>query len=1006
MDAFFETFDPVVEHKRSFDAFVRSIVRLVNASRFEGNDVQVCLSNARVSMPLLEEFGIRRYAYPSECRHRNLTYAANLTCEVHIDEKRYDNIVLGKIPILVGSTLCTTQLTECKHECAFDPGGYFIVNGSEKSVVAQERMVSNYVYVFETSEGLKTVEYRAQREGELKVHRLVLYQKRGRIFGRTQVQENIPIIEFCTTCLGIEKELAIEWIGGRYEFSTDVRGIDPDLILPNMPHDAKFATLCAMVRILYAFENGLVHETDRDHTMNKRIDWSGDLMFGLFKQIWSRFTRDAQTVLQKTDVYAVTPSTLFRSTTITNGLRYSLSTGNWGISNKFRSGVSQVLNRMNHAASLSQLRRINSPVGKEGKIVKPRMLHASCFGRVCPSETPEGANTGLIKALANGATVSSWTPTHAVRLCLLDYEDLNATIRYEDTLVMMNGTPIGTVAYPNRLVDWFRSLRRRCDVALDVSIVYDAELELVSIQTDAGRLLRPLWIRRDDDPDPSWSWDRLVQEGYVEYLDAYEETNAVVAPTKEQMRGDEEYTHAEIHSNFVFGMGTAEIPFANHSQAPRIVYQAAQKKQAIGVPHTNPSDRLDSNTHVLWYAQKPIVTTEFQESYVHRDLTYAGHNAVVAIMCYTGFNQEDSVIVNRSAVDRGLFRSYLFKTVTEECTGDDRFERPGDRCVARKFADYTKLDSDGVPPLDALVRKQDVLVGRTAKKASKTHDTSVLSKFETSRVNRVMRTTAGTTNSMIKIETREMRVPEIGDKVSNRAAQKGTIGLLLSQEDMPFCPKTGMVPDIIMNPHAIPSRMTISQILETIIGKGGILDGRYCDGTPFSNPGDALVREAKERLRVHGYDPLGTERLINGMTGESMEANVFMGPVYYQRLKHMVADKYHARARGPIQGITRQPTEGRARSGSIRAGEMERDAFIAHGVSAVLNDRFMDCSDRYETNVCTVCGMFSSQVCRHCGKEGEVRNVSLPYATKLLFQELMSMGITCAIKLQPETIQA
>lgn len=1006
MDAFFESFDPTIDHKRSFEGFVRSITHLVNTTHLEGNDVHVRLSNAKLSVPVIEEFGIRRYAYPQECRLRNLTYASNFTCDVQIDDQRYAHVLLGKIPILVGSSFCTTQLVECTQECTYDPGGYFIVNGSEKSVVAQERMVSNYMYVFETGDGLKTVEYRAQREGELKVHRLVLYQKRGRIYGRTQTHEAIPLIEFCTECLGVDKDDAIEWIGGRYEFTDDVRAIDPDLILPNMPHDSKFATLCTMVRILYAFENGLVSETDRDHTMNKRIDWSGDLMFGLFKQIWSRFTRDAHTALQKTDVYAITPTALFRSTTITNGMRYSLSTGNWGISNKFRSGVSQVLNRMNHAASLSQLRRINSPVGKEGKIVKPRMLHASSFGRVCPSETPEGANTGLIKALAFGACVSTRTPTNAIVLCLLDYPDLASNVRYEDTLVLMNGVPLGSVAYPLRLIEWLRARRRRCDIAPDVSIVYDAELEVISIQTDPGRLLRPLWIRRADEPPNGASWSRLIQEGFIEYLDAYEETNVVVARNREEMLVDSEYTHAEIHDNLVFGMGTAEIPFANHSQAPRIVYQAAQKKQAIGVPFTNFETRVDSNTHVLWYPQKPIVTTEFQESYMHRELTYAGHNAIVAIMCYTGFNQEDSVIVNRSAVDRGLFRSYLFKTITEECTSEERFERPGDRSASRKFADYSKLEADGVPALDTPIAKQDVVVGRTAKKLSRTHDTSVLSKFETARVHRVVRTTGGASNAMIKLETREMRVPEIGDKVSNRAAQKGTIGLLLSQEDMPFCPVTGMVPDIIMNPHAIPSRMTISQILETVIGKGGVLDGRYCDGTAFGRSGEMLVEEAKERLQAHGYEGRGTERLINGMTGESLHADIFMGPVYYQRLKHMVADKYHARARGPIQGITRQPTEGRARAGSIRAGEMERDAFIAHGVSAVLNDRFMDCSDRYETHVCTTCGMFSSHVCRQCGKRGRVRTISLPYATKLLFQELMSMGITCAMNLTSDETHA
>lgn len=1001
MDAFFQTFDPIHDHIRSYEQFIQAILELVDGTILEGVQNTARLYDARVSVPVLEEHGIKRYAYPSECRIRNLTYACNLSCTLSIDDVVYPDVVLGKIPVMVGSTYCMTSLTECPKECMHDPGGYFIVNGSEKTILAQERMVSNSLYAFQTPDGLKTVEYRAQKEGELKVHRFVVFQKRGRVFARTQLHDSIPLIEFCTERLRIEKHVAIETIGGRYDFGTDVSNVDPVLILPNIPNlEEKFSTITTMTRMLYGFENGMIQQTDRDHVRNKRVDWSGDLLFGLFKQIWARFTRDALNVLQKKDVYILTPNSLFRSMTITNGIRYSLSTGNWGISSRFRSGVSQVLNRMNLAASMSQLRRISSPVGKEGKVIKPRMLHASSYGRTCPSETPEGSNTGLLKSLAVGAMISSRTPSAAIAHLLQSTPGYSVSIRPNETIVFLNGVPHGSVQYPQRAIEHLRSYRRRCDIAHDVSLVYDSELEIVCILTDPGRLVRPLWIRRDEEPPSNLTWYEYLEQGYIEYLDGYEETSAVVAATWNDVASrPKRFTHVEIHTNFVFGMGTSEIPFANHSQAPRIVYQAAQKKQAIGVPFTNPHTRIDSGTHQLWYPQKPIVTTEFPEHGPSKELGYAGHNCVVAIMCYSGFNQEDSVIVSQSAVDRGLFRSYLFKSVVEECGTEETFGRPGDRVQHRKFAQYNRLDPEGLPPIDEVIEKQDILVGRMAKKLGKTYDTSIPSKFETSRVNHIALSMGQSNTPMVKVQTREMRVPEIGCKVSNRAAQKGTIGVLLSQEDMPFCPRTGMVPDVIMNPHAIPSRMTISQILETVLGKGGILDGRFCDGTAFSRSGDSILNEARTTLLKHGYDAHGMDRMVNGMTGEPLEAEIFTGPVYYQRLKHMVADKYHARARGPVQGITRQPTEGRSRAGSIRAGEMERDAFISHGVSAVLNDRFMECSDKYDTQVCRRCGLFASQVCRVCGAEGELQDIVLPYATKLLFQELMSMGITCKVEM-------
>ena len=617
----------------------------------------------------------------------------------------------------------------------------------------------------------------------------------------------------------------------------------------------------------------------------------------------------------------------------------------------------------------------------------------------------------------------------------------DATLRKTGCLVFVNGVIIGYVQ-ESKLLSLATSLRvkrRNADLPFDISI--SVSQRSLWVNSDPGCLVRPVIVSsriRDLKKILETStcsenvWYRLQREGVIEFLDKQEEETMRVAirirdldySTHTTLANGMEFTHSDIHPCLMNGLCASLIPFPDHNQSPRNTYQSAMGKQAIGMYATNFFYRLDTVAHVLSYSQRALVTTQVEEM-LGTSTVPAGSSPIVVIMSYTGFNREDSVIVNQSAIDRGLFRSFVYRTYKDEekAVGADSemFENPAnvDACAGMRDACYDKLSPDGIVHPGQVVENGDAIIGKTlttsdirvneseSRKEVKRDRSTVLRNDESAIVDAVFTSKTKDGHRYVKVRTRSRRIPVIGDKLSSRHGQKGVIGCVLHQSDMPFT-EEGICPDIIINPHAIPSRMTIGQLLECLLGKLCCAEGFIGDGTPFRG---VSVENIAQELKKHGYQKYGNERLYNGMTGEMMDGLAFIGPTYYQRLKHMVKDKQHARGRGPIQILTRQPVEGRSREGGLRFGEMERDCILSHGCSAVLRERLFEQSDPFVATVCGKCGLLAQPAaenmqirnakahCNNCGTGAHCHSVQIPYAFKLLLQELYAMNIAPRLRL-------
>jgi len=471
------------------------------------------------------------------------------------------------------------------------------------------------------------------------------------------------------------------------------------------------------------------------------------------------------------------------------------------------------------------------------------------------------------------------------------------------------------------------------------------------------------------------------------------------------------HTHCEIHPSTMFGIVASCMPFPDHNQSPRNTYQSAQAKQAMGIYATNYNERMDKTAYVQTYPTRPLVDTRLMNLIKINEIP-SGCNVNVAIMTHTGYNQEDSILINKGAIDRGLFQITIYHTEKDEdkqkINGDEEIRCKPDSTKTKgmKFANYNKVNSKGLVPENTLIENRDIIIAKmTPIKENRNDHTKVIKYEDQSKLYRTVEDTYidknyveknGDGYNFAKVRLRALRKPVIGDKFSSKAGQKGTVGNIIPEEDMPFT-REGNRPDIILNPHAIPSRMTIGQLKETLLGKVLIQLGLFGDGTSF---GDMSVEEISEKLLGLGYESHGNELMYNGLTGEQIECSVFIGPVYYQRLKHMVRDKQHSRSIGPMVSQTRQPNEGRSRDGGLRYGEMERDCMISHGASRFNKERLYDVSDKYAVHVCKKCGMIASyndqkhiHLCRNCDNRVDFAYVKIPYACKLIFQELTTMNV-------------
>ncbi len=1323
-----------------------------------------------------------------------------------VEERRHTRHPIAKIPVMVGSEKCnlfglTKEERMAAGECEYDDGGYFIIKGKERVLICQERINYNTIFVFETKTPKVpfTAEIRSMSDetGHSALTKAAITESGRRItfslhyingdidagivfraFGVDTVEELKKVvsphpyaepflrrIERSGRCdedgtpLPTRRE-CLEYIGARSlkPIPADVRDRYAEQVLENeiFPHldlsdrQEKIILLGTMLDKLIRTFLGMRAKDDRDNLSLKRIETAGVLIHDLFRMLVKKMVDALKLYLVKRQDVS---THLNRMTMITNGIRHAFSTGNWGIqkNNYIRPGVSQILSRLSYMCFVSYLRRVVAPQGKEGKDTKIRQLHPTHFGMICPAETPEGHQVGIVKNMAVFARISVKTPMRVVRCAV---EQLDAFHPFETiydhpewTRVFVNGVVVGCTDDPDGLVAQFRQRRVQGVFNLETSASFVREENEVVVFCDEGRMLRP-FLTVDETgrrlrveayrEREGLTWDELLSSGCVMYMDTNEIENSVIAMEPAEV-AEGGFDVCELHPTAMFGNTAMSIPFPDHSQAPRNCYSSSMTKQALGTYSMAHSNRFDTVAHQMHYPQRPLVTTEFVEGTGQQMMPY-GMNAIVAVATYGGYNQEDSIMINRAVLERGGLVTTSYRThSTEERKKNskswDVIEVPPLAARDSVF-NYSKLDDDGIVPEGTHVFKNDVIVGRTSVKVGRddkeevTDCSLVLKAGEEGVVDKVLVTYNVDGYKVVKVRVRTLRIPEIGDKfcltpghqvltrnrgwvgiadvtvedevaqfnrlnqrlefvhptdtmcfdyqgdlycfenkhVSIRATmdhrmyvqrrqnflesgelisakeligkegyyfryttgsvdqqpfalsipgrdfsvdetdcflliladwynfgrvvdgkvtftypcrfngvkplqeetrflrveskynpetrtlyfnnpkinrylakvshdrlpawhtrldrrqaeslmfafckasvrrnveecplefihthlkvcmtqhpalrddivtlaqlagwgidsyyeltrppweyvvrfdrmfsgitkkhpgterlepyegqvycisvpsevflvrrngrcvltgncsrhgQKGTCGMILPPEDMPFS-ASGIIPDIIINPHAFPSRMTINYLLETLMGKVGCMTGDLQDSTAFTPESTDPVQRIMAQLAAVGFDPTGNEQLFNGMTGEPLQAKIFTGVCYYQRLKHLVSDKMHARATGNVTMLARQPLEGRSRDGGLRCGEMERDCLIAHGVSSFVKERMFTMSDPYSVIVCDQCGFIMSGVnaCRMCSTS-QMSEVAIPYACKLLLQELNAMCIKTTIETRP-----
>jgi DNA-directed RNA polymerase beta subunit len=664
-------------------------------------------------------------------------------------------------------------------------------------------------------------------------------------------------------------------------------------------------------------------------------------------------------------------------------------------------------------------------------------------GRFCLKDglsvhnTPEGASVGIVKNMSymshitihsNSNSLYEYVEPHIISLSILKPSDL-----YNKVKVFINGSWIGISEDPGNFYILLKDMKYKGIINIYTSIVFDYKLQEIRICNDSGRVTRPLLKVKDNNvlitkqimedlKDNKISWDDLltnckINEAIIEYIDPEEQSFSMIATKPKNIIDKNEgnriykFTHCEIHPSTIFGVVASCIPYPDHNQSPRNTYQCAQAKQAMGVYATNFNERMDKTAYVLSYPTRPLVDTRVM-NIIKLNENPSGCNITVAIMTHTGYNQEDSLLVNKGSIDRGLLQITISHTEKDEdkqkINGDEEIRCKPDPAKTKgmKFGNYNKVNSKGIVPENTLIENRDIIIAKvTPIKENRNDHTKVIKYEDGSRQYRTVEETYidknyidrnGDGYSFAKVRLRSLRKPVIGDKFSSRHGQKGTVGNIIPEEDMPFT-ASGDKPDIIINPHAIPSRMTIGQLKETLLGMVLVELGLFGDGTSF---GELTVDEISKKLLELGHEAHGNKLLYNGLTGEQIECSIFMGPVFYQRLKHMVNDKQHSRSIGPMVNLTRQPAEGRSRDGGLRFGEMERDCMVSHGASRFTRGRMYDASDKYQVYVCKKCGLIASyndqlhiHCCRTCDNRVDFAYVEIPYACKLLFQELTTMNV-------------
>lgn len=989
----------------------------------------------------------------------------------------HTNVPLFRLPIMLGSSACYTYNCSpaeliAMGECVHDVGGVFIINGNERVIIAQERMVYNKPTVYSTDNGM-AMEIRSMS-----------YETAHSVRTRIDIKDHVLMIELALfqpkkiplmtifKILGMEEHhmefFLNDWAKKYPMYHHAMRSIIlasydnyPDTIadavaqiIPLLALNFKKKTnkvgyithsirtdlfphlgidishtrvihqlfLCVEMFLLTCIDPAR-NSQQREHICNKRFEHSSMLIHYLYNSLYKRFVnRIIQRLSQNIDIVQLVKD----EDLISRGLRNCFSTGKWGIPRGFiRSGVCQLINRVGYPSYISPLCRVMYPVNKDqkNKNVSIREIHPSHAMFICPTDTPEGHNVGIIKNFSVMIRPTFHTPLIYVKNTLwtefgkcadMEWYSLQShdPPRYQ-TRILVNGEWIGSCADAVNMVTALRHLRDTRVLHESVSIVYQSLDYQIHIYCDEGRLMRPLLVVNQEtqqlygiELNLPMDWNQWVEHGALVYRDYHElldDADCLVQARAEVIgkHKDLKFTYAEIHPSLMLSICSACIPFPERNPGPRNTFENSMMRQSLGLPSCNYLDRCETQTHILSYPQQPLISTVQDRALGIADMGY-GTNVIVAIGSNGGYNQEDAVIINKAAVDRGLFHTQSIRTLTfseqkiddTECS--EYFEIPPEP-LRNPRIDWSKLDEYGIIRLNSRVQLNDPLIARTRYKRNvPIKDTTIcvsnkdcsLAEGTVVRIQVIslkLRT--------IHITIASSKMPDVGDKYASRSAQKGTCGILYAPEDMPFT-SDGMIPDLICNELAFVSRMTVGVLLEMLVGKAMCFEWNEYDrdATAFEHTQNNYIDKFGSILTTHGFECMGNETFYDGRTGLQLRAKMFMGPSYYQKLKHMVVDKIHSRSHGAIQLLTRQPLEGRTREGGLRIGEMERDCMLTHGDSQFLRERFSDMSDAFTVHICSLCHTPSgkSDSCVHC-KKNVIHRVSLPYVFKLMMQELDGM---------------
>ena len=1076
-----------------------------------------------------------------------------------------EKIYIGKFPIMVQSNFCILnglpkEIRSSMGECRNDVGGYFIIEGKEKTVVSQEKFADNMLYIKKDNDDkyLYSAEMRSVSEKVSKPKRTISVKlvapgvkltNKNIVVNIPQVKKPVPLFilfralgvisdkDIITHCLldldknknlidlfipsvhdsgGIyTQKMALKYIAtlSKYKKSIPyVWEILNDYLFPHIGetlYKQKALYLGHIVLQLLKVYNGDELPTDRDNYKYKRVELVGSLINDLFLEYYRK-------QLKHIRVYFDTPlstnqsiyennlqglinnhyKNAFAKKILEKGFRDAFK-GSWGSEKHTkRVGIVQDLNRLSHNSMLSHLRKTNLPLDSTAKVVGPRLLNGSQWGFFDPVDTPDGGNIGLHKHLSISTYITKdisrkplieWCLKH-ISLKLI--EDCSFHELSNKTKVIINGCWIGMLDNPVQSTNKIKIYRRNALIPIFISITFNISSNTIFMYTDAGRLCRPLfyvdnnklsfdhvnikdkldnndfeWKQlicgfnkfKDTDFNPNeckfYELDELynvansetdifknkrftVDKSIIEYIDSNETEDALIALNSNMFKNEKEkYTHMEIHESFILGVMGNLIIYPENNPGTRNMFSCGQSRQACSLYSTNYQLRMDKTSVVLNTPEIPIVKSRYME-HINAEENCYGENVMVAVMCYTGYNVEDAVLINEASLNRGLFNTTYYscyeaheeKSINNENTKEIKFYNIEDieNVVGKtKDVDYSKLNKYGIAPENTEVNDETAIIGMLSsdsKNSDYFYDMSKKpKKGQIGVVDKSFISENEEGQRIAKVKVREFRQPKIGDKMGSRCGQKGTVGLIIPEKDMPFT-KNGEKPDMIINPHALPSRMTVGQLIETITGKFGLLNGGFIDCTAFINKNNKFKLFA-ELLLKDGYHTSGTEILYDGFTGKQIETEIFFGPTYYMRLKHMVKDKINFRATGPNTALTRQPVSGRANDGGLRIGEMERDVLISHGASNFLTESMMERGDKYFMAVCNQTGVpaiynedkdlfysvlsdgptnwvnvtkFSADLVKKTKYGRDFSIIRVPYSFKLLEQELG----TCNIKMR------